>query len=170
MENKSENQRQVDECYEGLSKEILWEMDKFKKIRKRESTPYKPYWNDRLSALWSEMRNKYQTARLQLKNVNKKKLRRLGSDNPLVAEYLHSQMAFDKELRNAKRRYSGLCVESIEKLAVTGNPRDFWNEVNKLGPRRKQTLVCEAFDEYGNVTREPNCVMDHWRQSFEFSP
>lgn len=166
LEQSERTQTAIDQRYRELSREILWEMDKFKKLSKRTHTPYRPYWNEGLSALWKDLNDKYKLAKSALHNVNKKKLKRHKSSDPLIRSYQESQHRFDHELRGAKKKYSEICVMNIEKLSATGNPRDFWNEVNKLGPRSKKTVTCEALDEGGNATRDAKLVMDHWKKSF----
>lgn len=165
LQASDKSQSIVDECYDELTAEILWEMDKFKKLSKRNDTPYKHYWNSNLSALWKDMREKFYMVKSVIKGVHKRQLKRLKVDNQNVRAYFISQSRFDKELRAAKRAHSEVCIENLEKL-TSGNPKDFWSEVNKLGPRRRNNLVCEAFDIHGNVTRDTDTVLKHWGENF----
>lgn len=163
---RSHDQESIDSCYAKLTKEILWEMDKFKKLGKRQSTPYKEYWSPTLTVLWQDMRERYKAARWHLKGLNMKKLRRRGSSVSLVSEFLRSQDRFDRELRSAKRKFQYERIIEIEDLSKHGHPKDFWRAVNKLGPRQNRELICEAFDGHGNVTKETEAVMEHWQCCF----
>lgn len=166
IEDINVNQEKIDRCYQELTKEVLWEMDKYKKLGKRKHTPYKKFWSQHLSALWRDMRGKFDKAREQLRGLNKKKLRRMNFPSVPVMEYICSQRLFDCELRKAKRKHSQECIMNIDILSNIGNPKDFWNEINKLGPRRKSGIVCEALDPHGNVTRDKDSVMRHWEDAF----
>lgn len=156
----------MDKCYSELCKELLWEMDKFKKLGKRRQTPHKPYWSANLSELWQHMRLKLEAAKQHLHLTSKRKLKRRLNFQPEVLAYVQSQELFDRELRNAKRKYDAVCVENMDRLCNSKNPRDFWKEVDKLGPRTKKDLICEAVDANGNITRDLAIVMESWRESF----
>lgn len=166
LESENLQLSNVDRCYSELSKEILWEMNKFKKIGKRQHTPFKPYWNANLSVLWLNMRRKYDAARTEMKSLNRKQLKRMAVLPTVASEYVQSQQLFDKELRNAKRNFDLNSVIDLENLSNTKNPKDFWREVNKLGPRSKKELVCEAVDSKGNITRNKEIVTEFWKDSF----
>lgn len=56
-------------------------------------------------------------------------------------------------------------MEKIENL-VTNNPEEFWDALNRLGPRIKSRLRCEALDMNGNITRDELEVENHWFQSY----
>lgn len=165
LEQIDSTQDSVDLCYNELSDEILWEMDKFKKIRKRAHTPYKPYWTPTLSTLWQDMRLKYNQAKGNLKGLNKRKINRAQMISPVIADFLQSQFAFDKELRNCRRRFAEICIANIDRL-TNRNPKDFWSEINKLGPRQQRDLICEALDAEGNITRDVPTVMNYWTADF----
>lgn len=167
LQSSISDQSAVDECYDQLSKEILWEMDKFKKLSKRCGTPYKEFWNSNLSALWRDIQHCYKNAKELLKGVNKKKLKRLTKIHPLVARYLDSQHLFDRALRAAKKKFCLEMIVNMEDLSKIGNPKDFWSAVDKLGPRTSKSIVCEAFDKNGCATRDPGAVFAHWKNCFE---
>lgn len=149
------DQAKLDNCYGELLYDLRAEMTKHAKISKRKHTPFKPYWTDRLSTLWKKYNEC--TKRLKMKNQ---------AHGRIVKEYRTARYTFDKELRKAKRQYDrGLSIE-IDSVSRK-NPRKFWEELNKLGPRVKNRAVCEAKDHNGAITRDPEKVTDHWFQCFK---
>ncbi len=51
--------------------------------------------------------------------------------------------------------------------ANTSNPKDFWRTIANLGPRKKNKVPWEVYDEDGNVCDEYDAVMNTWKESFE---
>lgn len=150
--------------YNELCDIIRAEMDLYHKIGKRKSTPHKPYWCPLLSQLWKAMREAYKDAKKFLNSRDKKRRKLKTSTIPQVVRYRTAMQQFDKELRLAKRKYQVDKIVDLENLVR--NPKKFWNAVNKLGPRKKSSDVCEAFDERGEVTRDPDIVNKHWHNEY----
>lgn len=108
------------------------------------------------SQLWLDYNQKAKEyKRLTIRNKN----------DPVCVRYRAALNKFDKTLRNEKRKYNRGKILSIENMC-TGNPNKFWEEVNKLGPRRKTNNVCEALDANGNITRDPDTVKTHWFNAY----
>jgi hypothetical protein len=55
---------------------------------------------------------------------------------------------------------------NIEKLN-TENPKAFWAELNKLGPRKKENIPLEVYDSNGNVTSTVPDVLNKWNGEFQ---
>ena len=48
----------------------------------------------------------------------------------------------------------------------TNNPREFWDHLKSLGPKRKQTVPCEVYDEGGNIRTDRSFVDSTWTRDF----
>ncbi len=48
----------------------------------------------------------------------------------------------------------------------TNNPREFWNKLNNLGPRKKTQIPMEVYDSEGNITNNTNTVLNTWKSEF----
>lgn len=154
------NQEEVDDCYDELCKIVMAEMGKYAKIGKRKYTPHKEYWSDRLSELWAKMKENYKNVQKKGSTTSKRMLN-CARERAEIEEYKQSVKAFDKELRNAKRAYRQGYILKIDGC-LSKNPNQFWEEVNRLGPRVKKKMVCETIDTSGEVTRDQRLVMAAW--------
>lgn len=159
-------QMKINEIYEELSKLIREEMSMFKKVGKRKATPYKAYWNPLLTRLWKDMRLAYCNAKKFLNSRDKRRHKLQYSAVPEIVIYREKLRIFDKELRLAKHKYQVEKIADIERLMHTGNPKKFWDAVNKLGPRSKGKVTCEALDQFGNITRDPMTVRELWHKEY----
>lgn len=101
-------------------------------------------------------------ARKDLRGISKRKLLRSTLTTRCVMEYQSAVHSFDCELRKAKRKFSHEKITEIDSLIKHKNPKLFWDEVNKLGPKKRKQFVREALDHNGNVTRDPDIVRKHW--------
>lgn len=159
-------QDEIDKNYESLCDVITTEMDLNKKRTKRKHTPHKPYWTDALSELWTNMQKCFKQVKNKLKGVSKRQLNRMTSNDSEILKYKKAVNDFDRELRSAKQRHSVNKIEEMDFLTGKHNPKMFWEEINKLGPRTKKQTVCEALDPAGNVTRHRGTVRIHWEKEF----
>lgn len=152
MMSELATQSEIDECYEGVVVQIQKEMAKNARTGKRANTPNKPYWNERLSELWHH----FDKCAKKLRNFKH------HAELPKIcSEYCSAMQDFDRELRKCKRNYDrGTCLE-IDEMCKK-DPKKFWNELNKLGPRKAHKTHCEALDCNGEVTRETETVVKHW--------
>jgi hypothetical protein len=73
---------------------------------------------------------------------------------------------FDKTYRKAKRKFERDKMINIEKLNTT-NPKAFWSELNKLGPRKKGNIPKEVYDNEGCVTSHMPNVFSKWNGEFQ---
>lgn len=62
LEYIESNQTDIDSYYEKLCELIKTEMKEFSKVRKRKFTPFKEYWNPKLTELWRLMKECYAKA------------------------------------------------------------------------------------------------------------
>lgn len=161
-----QTQSEINEIYSTLTESIIAEMENYKKGTRRKNTPHKAYWTQELTDLWADVQEKFNLARNILKGASKRQLLRLKTNNRCVMEYRIAVQRFDRELKIARRRFSVEKIAQIDSLIRYKNPKVFWEEVEKLGPRKKRNFVCEATDEWGNVTRNPSTVKQHWFDEF----
>ena len=163
IESARETQSNIDFIYEELCTTIWSEMnDKIPKYDTSRSTRRrykcsKPYWNDGLSYLWSEMRKK---ERLFLKCHDRN--RRCA----LRQEFRNAQSVFETQLRQTGRAYRRTMADDIETMS-TSNPNDFWKKVQNLGPRRDKTIPMHFYDENGHIVTDENRVFEKWKLDFE---
>jgi hypothetical protein len=61
-------------------------------------------------------------------------------------EYKRSRLIFDKQLRFYERIYKRKKVMEIDALDTT-NPKEFWKELKKLGPRKCKNIPMYVYDE-----------------------
>ena len=57
-------------------------------------------------------------------------------------------------------------MDDIENLN-TDNPNEFWNHVNKLGPKRNKDVPMEVYDNDGSIIYDTDAVLDRWKTDFE---
>lgn len=166
IETIKETQSEIDTLYTGVCAEISTEMKMHLPNKRRRKTAYKPYWSTHLSELWADMRTKYSKIRSSLKGKPKRQFMREHYATGAVLEFQNAVHIFDAELRTAKRKYNCERIDSLDKLVNCKDPKKFWDEVNKLGPRKKRGVVCEALDSRGQVTRDPEIVLKHWETEY----
>ena len=118
----------------------------------------KPYWNDTLSDQWKLLR---QRERDFLRCSDNQRVK-----TALRQEYIHARDNFDKSLHQAERAYRKAKADEIETIS-TSNPNEFWDKINKLGPRSDKTIPCEIIDDNGNVVRDEDAVLGKWKRDFE---
>ena len=132
----------------------------YKDISKKERKTFrnfKPFWNEELTNLWKEMVR-------SRKNYEKFKGER-HVQNRLRAEYKDKRNLFDKRLRQEERRYNRGKMLEIESLE-SQNPNEFWDKVQKLGPRAQKGIPMEVVTEDGEVKTSPEEVLQKWQSEF----
>ncbi|XP_053381944.1 uncharacterized protein LOC128549356 [Mercenaria mercenaria] len=158
-----DSQSDIDGIYSDLCESIIAEMDmKLPKYQapstnKRHKIK-KPYWNYTLSDLWNSLCKKEQEFLKCNGNYRVK--------TALRRDYMTARDLFDKTLRQTERSYKR--TKAIEKETMTtNNPNEFWEKINKIGPRGDNTIPCEIIDDNGNVVRNEREVLDKWKRDFE---
>ncbi len=84
--------------------------------------------------------------------------------NTIFRQRLHkifknNQHTFDKSYKKAKRNFERDKRIHIEQLN-TNNPREFWSELNNLGPRKKTCIPMEVYDDNGIVLSDHRSVLN----------
>lgn len=151
--------------YDSFCNTYYMEMDRtlpFRRVqpgtRKRARHSVKPFWNDQLTVLLKKL------ADLEKQYLN---CRHNGRERTTRrAEYLRAQRVFDKEYRKHKRKYHRETMSNIERLH-TENPKEFWQELKKLGPQKKKDIKLEVYDEHGNVSNDLPTVLNKWKCEYE---
>ena len=156
-----ESQSEVDQAYDKLVNVILKEMKDeipmFSNTCRRKHTPFKPYWDENLTSLWRITNDKQRVyTRFKGHRTNKENLRK---------EFETARNRFDKYLRQRQRAYRrGLLIEIEE--CNTSDHRRFWKHINNLGPKRKQNIPWEVYDNQGNICYEKTTVLKKWEDEY----
>jgi hypothetical protein len=74
---------------------------------------------------------------------------------------------FDKALRREERAYRKSQADVIETVSTT-NSKEFWDKINKLGPRTDKNIPREIVNENGDIIREDQEVLTRWKCDFEY--
>ncbi|CAG2226762.1 unnamed protein product [Mytilus edulis] len=157
-----EEQGEIDSIYAAFCDTVFREMEDkvpFTDCSKRTRRKFrndKPFWNDELSQLWKNMRDK-EKAFLKTNGH--------GARRKARTEFSTSQKTFDNRLRFLERKYKSNLALDIEKVS-TDNPRKFWDELNKLGPKRKKDIPMECDIGSGNITCDKSEVLQKWEYDF----
>ena len=168
IETCLERDKNMTEAYTCFTELIHTEMQsKLKSITsgrvkgKTHKSRSKPFWNTELQDTWN---NVYMAEKQWLKfkgsTVMKKRLRQ---------DYCFVRNNFDKMLRKAKRAYQLSEQQSLrDKLYNIDNPREFWNEIGKLGMSndRKSRIPFEVLDHDG-IKTDKYSVLGKWKSEYE---
>jgi asparagine synthetase B (glutamine-hydrolysing) len=127
-------------------------------LKKRYKNSVKPFWNDTLTKLWKDLclAQKYYLSFPQFSHE-----RRVAFRN-----YKDKQYIFDKTYSKTKRKFQREKMMQIEKLN-TNNPREFWNELKKLGPRKKVDIPLEVYGNNGEIITDVHSVLSKWSSEYE---
>ena len=161
---RTNNQCIVDDLYDNMCCKIFEEMDKYidyrvysgRKAGKRFKC-HKPYWDDHLTSLWKYMCEK-----------EKQYLKFRGSNNEKSSKRLVFQNArnqFDKYLRSRQREYRNKQINIVE-TACGDNPKQFWEHIKRLGPKKSNSLP-EAVKTSHGVSHDKVEILTEWKNSFE---
>ena len=165
INNAEQSQKDIDECYKQLCDTYYREMDlKLPKAQqktnnnRRKRAP-KPWWasNPHLDHLWRDL-VEAERAFLKYKGSASRK-------RTLRETYKQKQQTFDRHYNKAKRQYHRMKQEEIMNFE-TDNPRKFWDEIRKLGPRQKPNIPMEVKTPEGEVITDIEDVLDSWKNSF----
>ena len=165
LENNIDNQNELDSVFNNLCKSLFSELDnvlKFKTIGNKKTRKYfkshKPYWDEELSNKWKLMREKEQL-------FTKYKGRYKFIKQKLLCEFKDHQHTFDKILRKKERAYNREQILSFDEINPN-NPREFWDKLKNLGPKRKTSIPIKARKGNEIITDEKE-VMNIWKEDFE---
>ena len=90
----------------------------------------------------------------------------LNIKSQLRREFQTAQNTFDRTLRKYERQYKRSMCNDIENMS-TENPREFWNKIKTLGPRKSTNIPMEVYNENGEVLTNEKCVLNRWKTDFE---
>ena len=84
----------------------------------------------------------------------------------LRREFQTAQSTFDRTLRKYERQYKRAMCDDIENMS-TENPREFWNKIKTLGPRKSTNIPMEVYNENGEILTDEQSVLNCWKTDFE---
>ena len=116
----------------------------------------KPYWSDELTSLWKNM---CESEKRYTKCKSDKHCKRVN-----FQLFKISRNKFDRALRQAQRNYKKKLVNDLENFN-TRNPKDFWNHLKSLGPKKKAEIPMQVQIEEKNVF-ETNTILQKWQNDF----
>ena len=158
------NQEEVDNRYNRFCEVLTKEMTEHlkysecsKTVRKRYKN-YKPYWNEKLHTMWKELRD--------VEKNYIKVCKSNGSRNNLKRVFIDKRKMFDKTLRRTERSYRKNMLIEIDNVC-TKDPREFWNHINKLGPRVNTNIPMKVYDVNGVLNSDFKTVLDKWKDDFK---
>ena len=167
IEHSLQAQHDVDTAYGELVNLVKIEMDKkLKKTVRSDRAPKKckshkkPYWNEALQEQWRLVCDA-ETVWLQNKNTaTKRRLR---------ASYCQERRTFDRLNRKYRRAFQQSQQEELLKMSESRDSREFWREIGRVGiaNTRRQRIPCEVVDDDGNVSSDPEIVLNRWRSDYE---
>ena len=157
FENKQQN---LDAWYDSLCDCVHMELNKCSTRKSnrcgRIRKPYKSYWNQDLQTLWDNLRKaEYTFLRCRNKNLRE----------GLKIEFKKRQSSFDKKLRTVKRSFHRGQSLHIDYLQ-THNPQKFWNEINRLGPRKSGGVPMEVKLVNGECSSVLSVILQKWEEDF----
>ena len=158
-----ERQNDIDSIYESFVNTVYTEMQvnvphfDISKPMKKRWRPRKGFWNDNLENLWKEMHIKEKIMRGSVNRndrINNHRIFKLAQNN------------FDKEYRKEERKFQQLQSNKFDTIQST-NPKLFWNELNKLGPKRKAKIPLEVYNNVNETVTDVYEVLEKWKVDFQ---
>ena len=160
MQSMQKTQHELDSCYSGICELLYGELGNGQRRSnpaKKIHRPNKPFWNDELNSLWKAMRRdehiylKYKGDKIQREQYR--------------LQFKLSQNMFDKRLRYFKRQYNKGYILHLEETHAA-NPQRFWDQINKLGPKRQKKIPFEVYNDTGQLITDIPKVLDEWERCF----
>ena len=115
----------------------------------------KPFWNSELKNLWQDLCRK---EKVYLKS-------RGNNRNVLKHEFRIAQKLFDKTYRQAERKFNRERILELENLTTT-DPNKFWQCIKDLGPKKKNIIPLEVYNENGDVVYDKQSVLKVWKSDY----
>ena len=160
IEHSRNEQDDLDDVYTNFTNVVFNEMNEhvpyyeFGVHAKKRFKPKKSFWNEELYLLWSDMNSKEKLASKCKNSALRKKM---------IATYRLARQLFDKKYRYFERKSRYEFGENIENL-TTKNPKLFWEELSKLGPRNKKVIPIEVYENENTVNTDPQFVLNKWKE------
>ena len=163
LEQTRIEQNELDAVYIKFTSLLCEEMDrKLPHFIPGKSKKYfrvnKPYWNQELQKCWDTMREK-ETVYIKYRGPNRLK-------KTLRNDFKTAMQSFDKKLRYYKKQYRYNSMNEIESCK-TENPKQFWEYIKKLGPKKKRNIPLKVYGEDGCLTSCKQTVLNKWKNDFE---
>lgn len=79
--------------------------------------------------------------------------------------YKESQNSLDKRIRFYERKHKldlALNIDSVR----DSDPKQFWDQIKKLGPQRKSKFPTECYNDAGEVTSNSDTLKHTWERDF----
>lgn len=162
LQTGQKSQSEIDQFYNDFCGFLHKEMDKYCPA-KEIGGPQKyyrvkqPFWNDELNGLWIGMRSAERSF-LKCKSGDSER-------QTLLNEFRERRANFDRRLRFFKRRFKRGQALQLEQL-YTGNPQQFWKEINSLGPRKTIAIPMEVLLESGESAFQPEQIVEKWESDY----
>ena len=163
IEQLQHSQAEIDQIYERFCKLYHDEMSTWlhsknvhPNARKRFKRRSKPYWTENLSYLW-QLLCQAEKAYVNCHNEQRRILRET---------FVAAQRNFDKSYRTAKRKYMKEKIFEIENFSKY-NPKEFWDNIKKLGPQKKNEVPMSVYDAQGNIVTDCDFVINKWAKDYE---
>ena len=67
--------------------------------------------------------------------------------------------------KSVKRDYQRSLQNDIETLN-TGEPKEFWRNLKRLGPKPKSDIPMEVYNDAGEIERDLAIVLDKWKDDY----
>ena len=165
LEYRATTQDRVDQIYKTFSDTLHSEMDAnlnykdFTPAMKKRRRRSKPYWDENLAQKWTIARDA-EKEYLSYKGNNSQR-------RNLRAVFTSKRDEFDKCLRQAQRRHESQKQQELHELR-TDNPKEFWNQINNLGPgRSEENTAFKVKLQNGDITDDIPTVLNTWKSEFE---
>ena len=153
----NESQELINNIYTKICHILEQEIDSIPLTKKRFKKSGKNFWNETLEHLWNDMRHneKYY-----------KKCKFMGQNLLLWNKFKNTRHVFDKSFSYYRRQNEKSRITEIEMLN-TSNPKEFWQQINQLGPRKINIIPMEVLDDTGNVISDSIYVQAKWKHDFK---
>ncbi|CAG2202982.1 unnamed protein product [Mytilus edulis] len=165
MENCLNVKNEIDKLYGNFVTVLHSEMDNhlpFKDAggnvtKKRRKQIQKPYWNTELRELLTKV-NRSEKDYLKYKGCKR-------TQDFLRSNFIEKRKQFDKRLRQCERTHQASIRDKIKNLNDS-NPKEFWREINKLGPQKHRPDIDSVRMEDGSFSTDQETILKRWKSEY----
>ena len=165
MMNDRANQENVDIIYSDILDLLHGEMDNKLEYRdvgantsRKKRRNHKPFWNKELQQLW-KLSNENEKHYVKYRGPRRERER-------LRTVFKDCRNNFDRIYSKTRRAYERQRRDTIDEME-TNNPRQFWNEIKKLGPGNHNPTIDSVLLDDGRETKDTSEIMYKWRNDFQ---
>ena len=112
----------------------------------------KPFWNNNLTMLWKEMKNKEHIFVKQRGSTYEKHVKKEA--------FLYCRRMFDRTLRQTERLYRKKLLHDIDGMC-SENPIAFLDQIKKLGPRNRNEIPMQVYVS-NELVNDRETVLSAW--------